>query len=161
MKIITWDVVVGPSCHKKDGTRFPFQDLDPDRGEIQLVDTIAKLNPWEFLHKTRYGFVQVSDVRRMKGVIEYIPEEIKTIESSINILAYSQTDLLPNIARGGRLYDTWWKENLRDVPVGEHPLWPTSNTTQGADTWRCSSCHGWDYQGNQGVLADSTHPFFH
>jgi len=148
------------SCHKKDGTRFPFKDLDPDRGEIQLVDTIAKLNPWEFLHKIRYGFVQASDVRRMKGVIEYVPEEIKTIESSINILAYSQTDLLPDIARGGRLYDTWWKENLYEVAAGEHPLWPTSNTTQGAETWRCSSCHGWDYKGNQGVLADPAHALF-
>lgn len=148
------------SCHKKDGKRFPFKDRDPDRGEIQLVDTTAKLNPWEFLHRIRYGFVQASDVRRMKGVIEYIPEEIKTLESSINILAYSQTDLLPNIARGGRLYDTWWKENADEAPVGEHPLWPTSNATQGTETWRCSSCHGWDYKGNQGVLADSGHPLF-
>jgi thiosulfate dehydrogenase len=33
------------------------------------------------------------------------------------------------------------------------PLWSrqTTNTLSGPDTWRCVTCHGWDYQGKDGA----------
>ena len=32
-----------------------------------------------------------------------------------------------------------------------HPSWPASNIKKkGAVTWRCKSCHGWDYKGADG-----------
>lgn len=55
--------------------------------------------------------------------------------------------------RGGRLYDNWFV--ILDVlpPEGDHPLWQTqdSNLRSGTVTWRCSTCHGWDYKGADGA----------
>lgn len=60
-----------------------------------------------------------------------------------------------NIVRGGQLYDQW-SALLPDVvvPPGNHPIWnrQANNTRSGVDTWRCVSCHGWDYQGTNGAL---------
>lgn len=57
--------------------------------------------------------------------------------------------------RGGRLYDRWWTETAQPAPVLDHPLWASRPDTlthpgSGASTWRCSTCHGWDYQGELG-----------
>lgn len=55
--------------------------------------------------------------------------------------------------RGGKLYDNWFV--ILDVlpPDGDHPLWQTqeSNLRSGTVTWRCSTCHGWDYKGLDGA----------
>jgi mono/diheme cytochrome c family protein len=58
-----------------------------------------------------------------------------------------------DIARGGALYDNWFAALETSPPAGNMPLWErqTSNTRSGADTWRCSTCHGWDYQGKDGA----------
>jgi cytochrome c553 len=62
------------------------------------------------------------------------------------------------IARGGRLYDNWYSELKVDKPTGTHPAWPSSNTKQkGATTWRCKSCHGWDYMGKDGAYATGSY----
>ena len=59
------------------------------------------------------------------------------------------------VARGAQLYDDWSKvvPNAA-VPGGNHPIWArqSNNTRSGADTWRCVSCHGWDYQGKEGAF---------
>jgi mono/diheme cytochrome c family protein len=83
-----------------------------------------------------------------------------------NTLAYMQTlPRRPEIAavvRGGRLYDTWYEEAGRTVPDGWHPAWPEDRRADAEDaggnalaraqrsSWRCASCHGWDYQGADG-----------
>ncbi len=55
------------------------------------------------------------------------------------------------MASGGRIYDRWYAAIGRKPPIGTHPAWPPENTTsKGADTWRCKSCHGWDYLGRDG-----------
>ncbi|MBT8457871.1 MAG: hypothetical protein HKO95_04910 [Rhodobacteraceae bacterium] len=54
------------------------------------------------------------------------------------------------ITRGGRLYDNWYATQDMDAPENTHPAWPTSNSRTGATTWRCKSCHGWDYRGADG-----------
>ncbi len=58
-----------------------------------------------------------------------------------------------NIVRGAMLYDKWYAVLGQDAPQGNMPLWAkqTANTRSGADTWRCVSCHGWDYQGREGA----------
>lgn len=55
--------------------------------------------------------------------------------------------------QGGRLYAAWDLILEVDLPAGEHPLWSTqkANKQTGIFTWRCSSCHGWDYQGEDGA----------
>lgn len=60
----------------------------------------------------------------------------------------SQTWLL---ASGGRLYDNWFAALGKQGPQQTHPSWPATNTSlKGEATWRCKSCHGWDYRGRDG-----------
>ena len=48
-----------------------------------------------------------------------------------------------NYARGGKLYDKWFKVIGVDKPKTTHKAWPASNTKKkGNVTWRCKSCHG-------------------
>lgn len=55
------------------------------------------------------------------------------------------------MSRGGRLYDNWFSTQGMDKPKDTHPAWPASNTKKKGDvTWRCKSCHGWDYLGAAG-----------
>ena len=55
------------------------------------------------------------------------------------------------LASGGRLYDKWYASMGKNGPTTNHPSWPEDNTNvKGADTWRCKSCHGWDYLGRDG-----------
>lgn len=66
---------------------------------------------------------------------------------------YQQID--EQIVRGGQLYDDWTKL-VQSPPAAEstHPIWErqTTNTLSGSDTYRCVSCHGWDYQGADGAF---------
>lgn len=57
------------------------------------------------------------------------------------------------IPRGGALYDNWIAATGQQAPEGNMPLWETqtNNTRSGPDTWRCVTCHGWDYQGKDGA----------
>jgi len=61
------------------------------------------------------------------------------------------------IARGGRLYDNWMEELLRDQPRKNHPAYPSTGKKRGYPTWRCKECHGWDYKGNKGVYKLGDH----
>lgn len=55
------------------------------------------------------------------------------------------------ISSGGRLYDNWYAALGKKGPMETHPSWPAANTTIAGDaTWRCKSCHGWDYNGRDG-----------
>ena len=62
------------------------------------------------------------------------------------------------IARGGRLYDKWYAVTDVDKPEATHSAWPASNTKKkGATTWRCKSCHGWDFMGKDGKYASGSY----
>ncbi len=64
-----------------------------------------------------------------------------------------------DIIRGAQLYDKWYAVLGVDPPAGNMPIWSrqTTNTRSGADTWRCSECHGWDYRGSQGEYQAGSH----
>ncbi len=55
------------------------------------------------------------------------------------------------LAAGGRIYDTWWDALDRKKPEGTNPSYPAAGKRTGATTWRCVECHGWDYQGKDGL----------
>ncbi len=62
------------------------------------------------------------------------------------------------IARGGRLYDKWFKVIEAEKPKETHSAWPASNTKKkGNTTWRCKSCHGWDNLGRDGAYASGSY----
>ncbi|MDT8274402.1 MAG: cytochrome c, partial [Desulfomonilia bacterium] len=80
-------------------------------------------------------------------------------------LPFSQEDgakltELIRIARGGQLYDNWWKTTVdTEKPQKDHPLWKeqSTNTRRGYDTFRCKECHGWDYRGKDGAYGKGSH----
>ncbi len=62
-------------------------------------------------------------------------------------------------AAGGRIYDTWWTALDREEPKTTNPAYPVdiNKKVTGADTWRCKECHGWDYQGKDGIYSKGGH----
>lgn len=81
---------------------------------------------------------------------------------TVSIICFSSTGLAAeddsSIARGGRLYDKWFKVIGAEKPEGTHPAWPASNTKKkGNATHRCKSCHGWDLMGKDGAYASGSY----
>lgn len=63
-----------------------------------------------------------------------------------------------SIARGGKLYDKWYKVVGAPKPEDTHSAWPAANTKKKGDvTWRCKSCHGWDGLGKDGAYASGSY----
>ncbi len=58
--------------------------------------------------------------------------------------------------RGAQVYEAWHVVADVNPPVGDHPLWrtQTANQRSGGITWRCVSCHGWDYKGAEGAFGE-------
>jgi len=64
-----------------------------------------------------------------------------------------------DVTLGAQLYDNWFAALGVSAPAGNMPIWERqkTNTRSGADTWRCSECHGWDYKGSEGAYANGSH----
>jgi thiosulfate dehydrogenase len=64
-----------------------------------------------------------------------------------------------SMARGGKLYDKWYKVIDVDPPKQSHPAYPADKKYAGKpkDNWRCKECHGWDYKGVNGAYASGKH----
>ena len=61
------------------------------------------------------------------------------------------------MSSGGRLYDNWMASTDREMK-DTHPSWPATNTKKSGDvTWRCKSCHGWDYKGASGTYGSGSY----
>jgi len=136
-------------CHGPQGVSINFSE----RGDPEYVSTIALDNPWEFIHKARFGQPSVD---RMPSLIDVGIDDSKYAD----LLSYAQS--LPTIVLvdlGGRLYDNWISELGVDALAGNQPLWATqtTNTRSGEDTWRCEECHGWDYLGSEGRYSSGSH----
>ncbi len=62
------------------------------------------------------------------------------------------------IVRGAKLYDKWFAVIKAEKPAQNHPAWPAANTKKKNDvTWRCKSCHGWDYLGVTGAYGSGSY----
>jgi thiosulfate dehydrogenase len=136
------------ACHGPQGTAINFGDA----AEPEYVGTIAADNPWEFLHKVRFGQPGATMPSAITGGWP--------TENLIDLLAYAQTlPTGPSLSLGGQLYDAWWGVTGADKPTTDQPLWTTqtTNTRAGADTWRCKECHGWDYKGVEGAYGSGSH----
>ena len=81
----------------------------------------------------------------------------------VGVLAWPAASLADeiesSIARGGILYDKWYKEIGEKAPGEKHPLYPADGkyAEKSGDTWRCKECHGWDYKGKDGAYAKGKH----
>ena len=67
--------------------------------------------------------------------------------------ALLQGEVPGNSVRGGLIYDNWMLALDLAPPAGDHPIWENqeTNNRSGVITWRCTSCHGWDYKGVDGA----------
>ena len=61
------------------------------------------------------------------------------------------------LSAGGRMYDNWWEALGRAKPTRSHDAYPKAGKYQGADSWRCKECHGWDYKGSEGAYSKGSH----
>lgn len=68
------------------------------------------------------------------------------------LIAFGNVDgssILSVLSSGGRLFDKWYAALGKAAPKAAHPLWPKDRAAASAgDTWRCASCHGFDYRGD-------------
>ena len=151
-------------CHGPLGDALDFADGQPHVGEDEFVDTVAKDNPWEMMHKVLYGIPGSSPA--MPALTVAASDLAGAVAKAADIVAYAQTSLVPDLKRGGRLYDKWWDENGAVSPTTDQPLWATrsknasgvfDNAVSGEDSWRCKECHGWDYKGVAGAYATGSH----
>lgn len=89
----------------------------------------------------------------MKTIISLI-----TIFCTIFLSNIVIAEEVSSIARGGKLYDNWFKVIGADKPKNTHPAWPASNTKKkGNATHRCKACHGWDLMGKDGAYATGSY----
>lgn len=136
------------SCHGADGTALNFGDA----AAPMYVGPKSLDNPWEVVHKSRYG---------IPGEMPALAAATNEKQDYIDLLAYAQSlpAVSPAVSLGGRLYDNWIKETGAQDMVENSPLWAaqTTNTRTGNDTWRCKECHGWDYLGVDGRYGSGSH----
>lgn len=78
---------------------------------------------------------------------------------TIQVNATESKNIIGNAFRGALLYDNWIAVLEQTPPEGNSPLWGLQDTNklQGASTWRCQECHGWDYKGIDGAFANGNH----
>ncbi len=135
-------------CHGPQGLGINFS---PDSSP-EYPATVAENGP-KLLHKLRFG----------QPGVEKMPSGIDnswTNQNYADVIAYIQT--LPTaspVTEGGRMYDNWVEALAAKEPEADFPLWKTQtvNTTlKGVDTWLCSTCHGLDYKGKDGLNAKDT-----
>jgi thiosulfate dehydrogenase len=135
-------------CHGPEGNAINFESIE----EPEFIAHIAADNPWEFIHKVRFGAPGWPMPSSIKN--EWSDQDVA------NVLAYAQGfNEEAMLHGGGLLYDKWWEALGMEAPGGDHPLWKlqTTNTRSGADTWRCKECHGWDYKGVDGAYGSGSH----
>ena len=76
----------------------------------------------------------------------------------VNIMVMAQGLQQGDAIRGGLLYDNWFVVLDLLPPEGNQPLWDeqTTNQRSGTITWRCVSCHSWDYKGADGAYGPNS-----
>ncbi len=132
-------------CHGPEGTAINFS---PDSSP-EYPATVAENGP-KLLHKLRFG----------QPGVEKMPSGIDNSwknQDYADVIAFLGTLPLESApAEGGRMYDNWPEALAVDGPAADMPLWKDQKGTSGltgVDTWLCSTCHGLDYKGVDGLNA--------
>ncbi|MDH4246228.1 MAG: cytochrome c [Deltaproteobacteria bacterium] len=65
---------------------------------------------------------------------------------------------LAMIVQGGLMYDNWFITLGKEAPKSTKFAYSSSGgKAQGADSWRCKECHGWDYLGKEPDYSSGNH----
>ncbi|MDP6706527.1 MAG: c-type cytochrome [Alphaproteobacteria bacterium] len=78
---------------------------------------------------------------------------------AVSVTSASADEMESSLARGGQLYDKWYKVIGDPKPTKSHPAYPADKkyAKKPASNWRCKECHGWDYKGKDGAYASGKH----
>ncbi len=89
----------------------------------------------------------------MGGFLIFMALALAALSAGAPVAASGLEQQKSTLRLGGELYDNWAASLGKQPPSGNSPLWDrqTTNSRSGADTWRCVTCHGWDYQGKDGA----------
>jgi thiosulfate dehydrogenase len=65
---------------------------------------------------------------------------------------YGQEAIPGDVLRGGQLYQAWDRVLEIELPERNQPIWTEIAPDEEYDprSWRCVTCHGWDYRGSEG-----------
>ncbi len=76
-----------------------------------------------------------------------------------SVSALQAAEVESSIARGGVLYDKWYKVVGVDAPKEAHKAYPADKkyAKKPKANWRCKECHGWDYLGKDGAYSSGKH----
>ena len=99
---------------------------------------------------TRFAGLVAGLLSSLIAASVHAQSELDTRQSYIYGTPDSPTDAW-RLAYGGRLYDNWWIVLEQAPPDVPHPAYPSVRSTNPAATWRCVTCHGWDYGGSRGA----------
>jgi len=69
--------------------------------------------------------------------------------------ARAQEELQGNPLAGGQLFAAWDIVLQVELPEENHPLWHEKEPLD-LNSWRCVTCHGWDYSGREISLGTET-----
>ncbi len=135
-------------CHGPEGLAINFS---PD-SKPEYPATVAEEGP-KLLHKLRFG----------QPGVEKMPSGIDNgwaNQDYADVISFLQTLPLDSpVVEGGRMFDNWAEALRIDAPETDQPLWKDQKGTSGltgGDTWMCSTCHGLDYKGVDGINAEGT-----
>ncbi|MCX6060079.1 MAG: c-type cytochrome [Chloroflexi bacterium] len=139
-------------CHGPDTVAISFH---PDNAP-EYPANIANEDPMELLGKLRFGQPGIADMP--SGVDIGLTDQDY---ADMTAFLKAQPTASP-VTEGGRMYDNWIAAFGATAPETTQPLWTGPLESGGEviaaeDTWRCASCHGWDYNGDagfKGILAD-------
>ena len=81
--------------------------------------------------------------------IKLILAALMIVATSLPAVAQKDGLLDASVSRGGRLYTDWMVELDERAPKVANPIYQSETPTRAdvAKSWRCVSCHGWDYKG--------------
>lgn len=122
------------------------------------------MNPW-YMTKGKGGMHKVQAVNKrfvqlgvavLCGLLGLLATPLVQAEEGQQGVM-DEAAMLSSIARGGRLYDSWYKELDQKPPQGAHTAYPSSGKAKAKDSWRCKECHGWDGMGKEGAYAKGKH----
>ena len=84
----------------------------------------------------------------------YVILFILVFHLSITAFAIGQEEPPGDPLRGGLLYAAWDVAAGYELPSENHPLW-FDETVIDIFSWRCATCHGWDYSGRSEVYSEN------
>lgn len=81
--------------------------------------------------------------------VAVMPLPSATAQSAEEIFDEDQLGPVFTLSLGGNIYDDPWSVLELEPPKERNPGFPNT-TVPAKETWRCVSCHGWDYLGKEG-----------